>query len=231
VSAVAEADPIAEGAARFGAGDVGAAIEIWQAADDAGAGSATLHYDLGNALYVRGDLPRAVAHWRAAHQLRPRDADAMHNLALGRSELRGVPDPAASPVGYLAVATPAEVGALGALFLAVASAGLWRRRASTGVDGAARLPWLVVATVGFALGVASLEGARALRDAPIAVLVDGEVVVRDAARAGAGERFVLPAGTEVTVERDLPPFLLVRTADGQRGWVPAGRALVLTADF
>jgi hypothetical protein len=52
------------------------------------------------------------------------------------------------------------------------------------------------------------------------------VRVRDAAAVDAGERFTLPAGTEVLVERADGAFLLVADGRGRRGWIPANAVVI-----
>ena len=78
---------------------------------------------------------------------------------------------------------------------------------------------------GATVGATALDGWSLLQAHPIAVVVEPEKLVRDDPRPEAPERFTLPAGTEVLVERRGWPFHLVRTGDGRQGYV-SGASLV-----
>ncbi|MCB9663132.1 MAG: SH3 domain-containing protein [Alphaproteobacteria bacterium] len=179
--------------------------------------SATALHDLGVVHYRRGDLPRALAAWRAARELAPRDGDLVHDLALARSELPpGVPEPVGPVHAWMELVTPGEVGVLALLaWLATSvAAHAWRRR---GQPLAPALGGLGVAVL---LTVVALQGRDARLTRPPGVALE-EVLVRDAPSVDAGERFVLPAGTELRAEASRGPFLLVLDGKGRRGWVVA----------
>ena len=50
-----------------------------------GPGCTPLHFNLGNALFKSGQLGRAIWHYRAAQDLKPRDADIRANLRFARN--------------------------------------------------------------------------------------------------------------------------------------------------
>lgn len=220
--AICLAGPVGDGAARWQAGDMQGAIAAWQPAVDAGWGSARVKFDLGNAWYRRGDLPRALAYWRAAGHLAPREAGVSHNLAIARSELEKVPLPAGDPALWMRVVTPGELGLIGVLLTAVGSGGLVRRRRR--MDGP-RLPWVGLAVWGLVLGGMATWGWWAQVRTPVAVVVDRPALAREAPEASAATRIELPPGTEVAVVGVSGAFLLVETGEGERGWVPDGSVL------
>lgn len=214
--ALARAGIVGDGAAAFEEGQLDDAIAAWeQARADGGQPSGTVEYDLGIAYYRKGDLPRSAARFRAAARLRPRDSNVHHNLALVRSGIHGVPDPVGD-VGWMQVVTPGELGVLGVLFAALGSLlvtmGPWF------VSGGRSAGAVVLAT-GIGCGVVGASGARSHAEHPVAVVVDAEVVLRDAAAIDAGERLRLPVGAEIRVVRARDGFLLVEDSRDRRGWV------------
>jgi hypothetical protein len=213
---LARAGIVGDGAAAFEQGQLDDAIAAWeQARADGAQPSGTVEYDLGIAYYRKGDLPRAAARFRAAARLRPRDSNVHHNLALVRSGIEGVPDPVGD-TGWTRVLTPGELGVLGVLISALGSllvvVGPW-------FLSSARPAGAVVLATGIGCGALGASGARSQAEHPVAVVVDGEVVLRDAAAIDAGERLRLPVGTEVRVVRTWDGFLLVEDSRDRRGWV------------
>lgn len=209
---LAFAGSVGDGGAAFDQGHLDDAIAAWSGPAEAGSQpSGVISYDLGVAWYRKGDFPRSIAHFRAAERLRPRDGWVSHNLALARAAITNLPDPVALPV-WMSVLTPGELGLLAVMVTAAGSLGMAVRRmrwAATGVWG-----------LGLLSGVLAVNGARDLRLHPVAVVVDDEVALRDAASVEAGERARLVPGTEVRVERTLDAFFLVEDARGRRGWIP-----------
>jgi hypothetical protein len=207
----AAAGPVADGAAAFDDGRLDEAIAAWEAPGAEGwALSGVAHYDIGIAWYRKGDLPRAVARFRGAAQLRPRDPYVHHNLALARAGLSSVPDPVGGD-GWRRVVTPGELGVLGILLAGLGSLGMLLRRT--------RLAAGAVWATGLGAGAIAAVGAWDVALHPVAVVVDAEAVLRDAASVDGGERFRLPPGAEVRVERALDDFLLVEDVRERRGWI------------
>lgn len=217
--ASALANPLQEGAEKWQYGDLAAAIEAWEPAAEAGWGSGRLKFDLGNAYYRRGDLPRAIAWWRAAGFLRPRTSGVNHNLAIARSELTGVPSPAPAPSLWMQIVTPGELGLVG-LFLSTLGSGMVfaRRRRPE----ASRVPSIVVWLLGTWMVLAAAWGWWVQAARPIAVVVDDDAIVRDVPDLEAVTRFTLAPGAEITVLREAGSFLLIETGDEKRGWVTDG---------
>jgi hypothetical protein len=214
--------PVADGALAWERGEHDRALVVWKEAAASGHPSGVLLYDLGIGWYRAGDVPRAVAAWRAARTVRPRDARVMHNLAFARAQLEGTPNPAPLPVAWLEIATPGEVGLLGAALLVVAAVGAWSRRGLW--------PWVTAGVVGVVLGGAAVRADRLQERFPVAVVVDGAAPVRDVPSPSAPAGDPLPPGSELTVLAESHGFLLVERADGGRGWVTEGAVLVASPD-
>jgi hypothetical protein len=208
---VACSDVVGKGNAAFEAGQLDQAIQIWSSATDSPSG--VIEYDLGVARYRSGDAPRAVARFRAAARLRPRDGNVQHDLALARADLDPSVPPAVALPSWTQVLTPGELGLLGVFVTALGSLLIFPRRTRAG--GALTLVGGLVA------GSVGTWAAFDLQAHPIAVVVDQPAVLRDSADIDAGERLRLPVGTEVRVERRSGDFLLVHDGRDRRGWAPA----------
>lgn len=219
--AVALGGPVEDGAKAFDAGQLDEAIAAWEEPVlEGGRASGVLAYNLGTAWLRKGEPARAIAHFRAAARLRPRDGEIQHNLALARSELGAVPPAVLLPAAWMSVLTPGELGLLAVLITAMGS--LFIGLQHTGRPGPGRVVGGVVLVVGLGLGAEASRGSARLAHHPVAVVVDDEAVARDAASVNAEERFRLPLGTEVRVERTYRGFILVEDGRSRRGWVAQG---------
>jgi len=66
-----------------------AAIQSWESITARGETSGALEFNLGNAYFRKGDVPRAILHYERARKLLPRDNDVKQNLVLAN---RGIVD-------------------------------------------------------------------------------------------------------------------------------------------
>jgi len=215
---LALAGTLSEADDRFVEGELDAAVAVMQPIADGGWGSGRLHFNLGNVYYRKGDLPEAIRHYRTAQRLRPRDGNVHHNLALARSELKGLPDPASLPASWMSLVTAGELALLGWVLASIGT--LWvvvwyRRNRRSGLG----LPGGLLVILGLGLASVSAVGVCEARQHPIAVVVHPDALVRDAARTDGGERFRLAPGAEVAGVRVLGRFLLIEDGDGRRGWI------------
>jgi len=200
------------------------AIAIWSEALEQGRSSATIHYNLGVAWYRKGELGMAIAHWRMARVLSPRNARVVHNLAVARSELEAVGDPLSAQPVPLQFATVTEWSVVGCLVLALSSLGLWlpmlKRRFGP-------WPFVGMAVLGALLCLVALASWRTLVVQPAAVVVRGPAVARLMKVADADPVATSPVGAELIVERVDNGFVLVRVGKEQRGWVPEGSVAII----
>jgi hypothetical protein len=226
LAGLAIAGALSEGAEAFDAGNLDGAIEAWEAEGDSPSGRVL--YGLGNAWYRKGDHPRAVAHFRAAQRLRPRDGNIHHNLALARSELAGVPEPAGSVHPWTEVLTVGELGVLAAGTCAAGSLGLiwgFRRREEHQSMGLV-VPSLVWVG-GLVLTVTASTGARDVQMHPVGVVVEREVGARELPRADAEVRVAWAPGTELRVVERGTTWVLAEDGRGRRGWVSDTAMLIV----
>jgi tetratricopeptide (TPR) repeat protein len=191
----------------------------------AGARSAELYTNLGNAALLSEDLGGAVLSYRRALRLDPAHPRALQNLDHARGLLPSwVPRP--EPPGLLDSfffwhrTLPSSTRALAAALcfaagaLLVAAGIRWNRSA---LRTAALLPGLVWLGLVGSLAIEALPS-----DGRAAVVTASEAVARsaDSALAPAAEAEPLPGGTEVEIVGGRPPWLRVRLANGRNVWLP-----------
>lgn len=168
---------------------------------------------------AEGDAPAELAAVRAAWERAPRDPRVQRELRRAREAL---PD-AHSPVGPVrpwAVAfTPEEVGLLAAGLLAACSALAWRaRRPPEGAAGGAPATVAVALAALLTLAVA-VDGLRATRHAPVAVVTVEGLAARALPDPGEPVARALHRGDEVRVRSRTVDHALVEDARGPVGWV------------
>ncbi|NCG21957.1 MAG: tetratricopeptide repeat protein [Rhodobacterales bacterium] len=203
---------LSDGADAFEDGNLDEAIAAWQPAADSGSATGKLLFNLGNAWFRKGDFPRAIAYYRAAQRVMPRDGHVHHNLALGRAELVGAPTPALPSWRWMSIVSTGELSGFGLLML-VFVAIVGRRKPHTDqrlLAGALALGALLIAVAW--LGAQSPG---------VGVVVDRDAIVRDTPRTDGAELARLVPGAEVSVVRSLGDFHLIEDGEGSRGWVTA----------
>ena len=180
-----------------------------------------MYHALGNALYRAGKRGQAVAAWRRAQTLQPRNGDLAANLDRARSESQDRIERTHSPwTAWRATISPAEMLWLlsGLLTLALVLM-LVRllRTPSLGLRGA-RGPetmWLLLAsalplTAIITEVVSDQEG----------VIVVPESSVRSAIGPAGVELFRLHEGAEVRIVEESKSDVLIALPDDRKGWVP-----------
>jgi tetratricopeptide (TPR) repeat protein len=225
---VGQADIVDEGNALYLREDFAGAIESYQTVLDAGFESVALHYNLGNAHFKAGDIPRSILAWERARALAPNDPDVLANLALARSLTIDAVEPL--PRFWLVSAVSWWVGLLprGPLIVVVATAwlvlgvGVAGRVLSRGEEVRRASTWLatasaiVVLVLGTNLFVRELGIGRAER----AVIMAETVPVRSAPSAQDDLTvFEIHEGTRVRIDQRAGEWAEVVLDDGKVGWV------------
>src|SRR5262249_50947196 len=87
----AEASPDAFDAANklYEQGKFNEAASAYEKLVQSGQVSAALYFNLGNAFFKAGQVGRAIAEYRRAEQLTPRDPDLRANLQFARKQIQG----------------------------------------------------------------------------------------------------------------------------------------------
>lgn len=211
----------------YSRGEYSRAADIYRDLAERGWESPELYYNLGNAHFKLDQLGYAIANYRRAWRLSPRDPEINFNLSHARRFLRddlpGRPAGAGERVqhylaGLLPPAAWETVSAVVYFLVVGAAAGGAAFRTQRGAATAAMkylLPLLVLSLL--ATGAVHHYHARER-----GVVVDPELPVR----YGPGQEdltaFVLHEGTEARVFRRREGWKQILLPDGKTGWVPSG---------
>ncbi len=208
--------------AAFAAGDYDAAADGFRSMLGEGHVSTALLYDLGNADSKAGRTGEAILNYERALTLSPRDPDVIANLRQTRTAAN-LSEPERTRWEQMAASLTIDEWAwfaVACLWTACALIGGYALRA----DAERRPTRLLVAGV-FGLTAAALMAAglavARLDDLDRAVLVGPGPALRVAPFESATVSTELAAGQLVEIERRHESFVLVRTAEGQAGWMPA----------
>ncbi len=212
------------------AGDHAGAVEGYDALLAAGVSTGAVHYNRGNALLRGGALGEAIAAYRTAAALWPRDPDVQANLAFAREAAKDAIAPAApSPLRQTLAfwhdrTSRAEllwaVTVLNALFWALLALRLYRRDSEWVRWG---LPAVALPLV---LGAASL-GLRTSMPDRVAVVVADEIEVRAGTTSDATVVFALHEGAEAWWREAWDGWVRVELSDGKQGWVPTAAVAIV----
>jgi len=217
---LAHADPYGDALSLAREGRHGEAEAALCAVLEDGGRHAAVYHALGNILHRQGEVGPAMAAWRRAQVLAPRNGDLAANLAVGRAGSVDRLEPSArrhGPFVWQAWLRPQEsgLGASFALFLGFLL--LARRRQSPGAAGG-------LVALGLLLALSTWVDAAGEDGAVVSL---DQVVGRSALGAEGVELFRLHPGAEVRVVERLGPDALVLLPDGRKGWMPAN-ALITT---
>jgi len=144
----------------------------------AGRVSAALYFNLGNAWFKSGQMGRAIAAYRRAERLAPRDPDVRANLQFARNQVQGPTLPANAWRRWLGQLSLNEWGALAAvalwgLFLLLAAT-QWR----PALKSSLRTPLVFSAAATVCLGACLGAAVYQNRSFNLAVVIKPEAVVR-----------------------------------------------------
>ena len=205
-----------------------AAAQTYQLLLDAGAASAALHFNLGNALFKNGQIGQSLYHYRLAERLAPRDPDIRANLQFARKVVHGgLTTDAPWWTRALTTFTLNEWTALTAallwLWLLTLAAGQWRadlRRALAGYTATAGVAALLATAL---LGAAWL----ATRRSQTAIVVVPEAVVRYGPLEESQSAYTLRDGFELEVLDEKDGWLQILDDTRRAGWVRKEQVLVI----
>ncbi len=191
-----------------------------QSAGSAGTASAALYFNAGNAEFKLGHLGRAIAAYRHAALLTPRDSEVLGNLGFARNQVQGATVRPAVWQGWFGVLTLNE-GTLvtaGALWVWLLLLTLRQLRPAL----VSRLRGLTLAAlVAFVLGGTVLAVQATSRFATqTAVVITGNVLARSGPFDDAQTVFSPHDGAELTVLDRHDDWLQVTDGSGKIGWLP-----------
>lgn len=209
----------------YEAGEFASALNALQAAGHGGVEDAALYYNLGNANYRLGSLGKAVANYRRARMLSPRDEDTRANLAFVRTmvgtrdtlEALGSESPADIPLKWL---SPREVEAIFYIAYYLAALAFLGLLFFRGPKRRASLYALVVFAILAVVSLTLSDHAQSrFRDSSGAVVINEEVELR----SGPGNAFeriaTLRDGVEVRLKSRSAMWVEVELPTGEVGWL------------
>jgi len=221
-------DEAFDGAARlYEQGKYRDAATTYQQLVAQGAATVSVLFNQGNAWFKAGEKGRAIASYRQAQKLVPRDADVSANIAWARTKVGTTGTPRVEAMDR---------------FLALLTTNEWAVAAMVGVWGwfalmMARewLPKILVLNpsgcwllaVGAALIMVVAYTAKVRDQRMNAVVIASEATVRFGPLEEAQAAFTLPDGAELLVTDRKGAWLEVRDGTGRRGWVASLNLVML----
>jgi tetratricopeptide (TPR) repeat protein len=191
-----------------------------------GQASSALYFNLGNAFFKSGQIGRAVAAYRTAGLLTPRDPDVRANLQFARNQVQG---PTLSPsrwqrwLGRLTLNewTLLAAGAVWLWFLLLALL-QWSPGLRPALKG-------YVITLAIAAGLLCCCLAAAFHEDRVthqAIVITGEAVVRHGPLAVSPTAFTLHDGAELRVLDQKDEWLEVSAGPRRIGWLRREQVLL-----
>jgi tetratricopeptide (TPR) repeat protein len=203
------------------------AAAVYEKILQSGAVSPALYFNYGNAEFKAGNLGRAIAAYRRAEQLSPRDADVRANLEFARSQVQGAASSASRWENWLGTLTFNEWTVLAAVsfwltFMLLATMQIWPAL-KTALRGIARVVAIFMILSGICCGAAvSINLSK-----KIAVVVAPDLVARSGPFDDAQNVFAAHDGTEFSVLSRSGNWLQVADSSGKIGWLERGQVEIL----
>ena len=193
-------------------------------------GDGRLFYNLGNGYLRNGQLGHAIAAYRRAAALRPRDQEIAANLAFARKSTRNdLAPPAPSQLQRTLFFWHYQLSRGELLrLLVLANLALWsflalrRRHRQSEV-----IHWLLMVALVLTLVLASSLAVRLLRPSRVAVVVPQEIAAHSGNDVQSAVRFKLQTGAELRVIEERAGWLRIELPDGQQGWIEQRHAEVV----
>jgi len=228
-SAVAAGVPAEFSAANrlYAEGKFAQAAAAYEKLLGAGQVSPALYFNFGNAEFKSGNLGRAIAAYRRAGQLAPRDAEVQANLEFARSQVTGPSRRESRWEHWLGLLTLNEwtAGTAAAVWLwfGLLAAGQLRPALKPALRG------LTAGAAALALLAGAGAGANAVRhfSGETVVVVAPESTARSGPFAEAQNAFVAHDGAELAVLDRRDDWLQVTDGAGRIGWLPRHQVEVL----
>lgn len=193
---------------------------------NSGKASAALLYNAGNAWFKAGQLGRAIAAYRRAERLSPRDPDILANLQFARQQRGGAtlrPGLLDRALGKLSLNEWTWL-TFGMAWVAVGLLAIsqikpaWRPRLRTPLFGFAGLTG--VFAVCLALAYARFDAQ------PMAIVIAPTVEVRHGPLEESQTAFTVRDGAELQVQDEKGAWLRVTAGSKQTGWLPRDKVLL-----
>ncbi len=213
----------------YAAGKYAEAAKAYEAILNSGAASPNLLFNDGNAEFKAGNLGRAIAAYRRATLLAPRDADARANLQFARNQVQGSTFQGGHLENLLGTLTLNEWTALAmiAFWLAFILFAVMQLRPALKniLRGFARAT--AAAAILFCVCLAAAAAFHSSRTVAVVVLPDA--VTRSGPFDDAQNAFAVHDGAELAVLDQRNGWVQVSDGNGRTGWMQSKQVEVLPA--
>ncbi|MCL4786387.1 MAG: tetratricopeptide repeat protein [Verrucomicrobia bacterium] len=191
-----------------------------------GQASAAVYFNLGNAHFKAGQMGRAIAAYRQAGQIAPRDPDLRANLQFARNQVQG---PTVRPgrwEHWLGRLSLDEWAALGAFALWLTFALMIARELQPSLARSLRSWTLTAGMVTAVLIVCAMLAYRSDSQHRMAIVISPEAAVRQSPLEGAPNTFTARDGAELRVLDQKDDWLQVTDGTRRVGWVKESAVVV-----
>ncbi|MEW6512112.1 MAG: tetratricopeptide repeat protein [Bacteroidota bacterium] len=226
---------VAQGNQLYQQGKIAEARDAYQKVVNSGYVSGELLYNLGNAWYRTGDIPRAILCYERALRLLPADDDLRHNLQLANLMITDRIEPTPrlfiwehwdafknwlSLRGLTIVTYGWFVAVIaGVAVVLLARTHALRKTVALITAGAAFIFLLFLASFFDKVGDVSR--------ADLAIILDRVVTVKNSPDPKSSDAFVIHGGVKVQIIDRFSTWVKIRLADGKVGWMESGAGEII----
>jgi hypothetical protein len=196
-----------------------AAASSYEKLVEAGVMSPALYFNLGNSFFKSGQIGRAIAAYRKAEQMSPRDPDVQGNLQFARNQVQGPtmrPTRAQKALSKLSVNEWTMVTMVGVwVSLLLLATMQWRpawRASLRGLTAA-----IIGATV--VLAICLILAWNGSRTSDVVIVIRPDTMVRNGPLESSQNSFTAQDGAELRVIDKKTDWLQVTDSNGRVGWV------------
>jgi tetratricopeptide (TPR) repeat protein len=192
-----------------------------------GGQSPALLFNFGNAEFKAGNLGKAIAAYRQAELLTPRDAELRANLAFVRNQVQGAAVRESQWQKWIGSLTLNEGALLAAVFFWLTFALLAARQIRPALVPKLRTATrLAVALTVFSGAVLALQAANHFNSS-VAVVTGAEATARSGPFDEAQSAFTVRDGAELSVLDRHDNWIQVANGAGKTGWLPVKQVEIL----
>jgi tetratricopeptide (TPR) repeat protein len=227
VTARAETPDAAFDAANklYAEGKYAAAATAFEKLGQEGQSSAALFFNLGNAYFKSGQIGRAIAAYRCAEQIAPRDPDIRANLRFARNQIVGPTQPPTRSQQWLTQLTlnewTAAAASFGWVWLILLTIPQWKPALKPALRNYALSAGLLTLLFALGTGLAYAEH----RPGSLAIVTVGEAAIHNAPLDESPTPFSLHNGAELRVLDQKDDWLQVTTDPTRIGWLRRNQVL------
>jgi tetratricopeptide (TPR) repeat protein len=228
-------DKFYQGVTYFTAGSYKEALQVWTEVYSTGYRSANLDYNIGNAYFKLNNIPASILFYERAYLLKPEDENINYNLQVARTlivdRFQEIPELFFIKWYnfislFLSTNSWAKISITSfVFFLLLLSLYIYSSRHRHKVIGF----WLAVLFIVLSLTslAFTIRNKSLVYDSHKAIISNPLVNGKSSPDKSGNDIFVLHEGTKVTVEDKVGEWLEIRLSDGNKGWVPQNRIIII----